>query len=351
MELRHLRSFVVLSEELHFGRAATRIPLAQPALSQQIKQLERELGSRLFDRGPGGVRLTPAGETFLVHARTTINAAARALRAVREQADGVEGTLTVGVFAHGAAELTLPILRAFAIARPRVQLRVRELDFLQQTSELVEGRVDVALLRPPLADDRVSLAVLASEPRVAVVAADSPLADAGVLKVGDLLDAPVLAAHAAEPRAWTDFWRLTPLRGGLAPQEVGPGDVTTVNELLTALALRGCVTTTAASLERFYPSPAVRYLPVDDLDGCQIALGTCHPDEPLVAAFQAVALRVCADLSGLLTAPLRAGASAMTEGLPGWAEGVLQAGRRGHPHGRARPARGPAAAQPGRETS
>lgn len=302
MELRHLRSFVVLSEELHFGRAATRIPLAQPALSHQIKQLERELGSRLFDRGPGGVRLTPAGETFLVHARTTINAAARALRAVREQADGVEGTLTVGVFAHGAAELTLPILRAFAIARPRVQLRVRELDFLQQTSELVEGRVDVALLRPPLADDRVHESVLATEPRVAVVAADSPLADAGVLKVGDLLDEPVLAAHAAEPRTWTDFWRLTPHRGGLTPREVGPDDVSTVNELLTAIALRGCVTTTAASLARFYPSRAVRYVPVDDLDGCTAVLGTCHPDDPLVATFGAVALRVSADLSGLLHA-------------------------------------------------
>jgi len=207
MELRHLRSFVVLSEELHFGRAATRIPLAQPALSQQIKQLERELGARLFDRGPGGGRLTPAGETFLVHARTTLASAARALRAVREQADGVEGSLTVGVF-----------------------------------------------------------------------------------------------AHAAEPRTWTDFWRLTPHRGGLTPREVGPDDVSTVNELLTAIALRGCVTTTAASLARFYPSRAVRYVPVDDLDGCMAVLGTYHPDDPLVATFGAVALRVSADLSGLLHA-------------------------------------------------
>lgn len=302
MELRHLRSFVVLSEELHFGRAATRIPLAQPALSNQIKQLERELGARLFDRGPGGVRLTSAGETFLVHARATLGAADRALRAVREQADGVEGTLTIGIFAHGAAELTMPILRAFCIARPRVQLRVRELDFLQQTSELVEGRVDVALLRPPLADDRVHEALLASEPRVAMVPADSPLAEAGVLKVGDLLDEPVLASHPAEPRAWTDFWRLTPHRGGLAPREVGPGDVTTVNELLTAIALRGCITTTAASVPRFYPSRSVRPLPVADLDDCRTVLGTCHPDDPLVAAFRAVALRVSTDLSGLLHA-------------------------------------------------
>lgn len=302
MELRHLRSFVVLAEELHFGRAATRIPLAQPALSHQIKQLERELRTPLFDRGPGGVHLTNAGATFLVHARATLASADRALRAVREQVDGVEGTLTVGVFAHGAAELTMPILRAFAAARPRVQLRLRELDFLQQTSELVDGGVDVALLRPPLSDDRVQETVLAGEARVAVVGADSPLADAEVLKVGDLLGEPVLAAHAAEPRTWTDFWRLTPHRGGLAPREVGPADVTTVNELLTALSLRRCVTTTAASLARFYPSPAVRYVPVDDLDGCEIVLGTCHPDDPLVAAFRAVALRVSADLSGLLSA-------------------------------------------------
>lgn len=222
MELRHLRSFVVLAEELHFGRAAARIPLAQPALSHQIKQLEREVGARLLDRGSSGVRLTQAGELFLPHARATLRQATQAVTAVREQISGITGMLRVGVFAHGAAELTTPVLQAFRAARPGVQLTVRELDFTQQTSELAEHRVDVALVRPPLADDRVRLTPLAMEPRVAVVPAGHPLAGAASVMVDDLLDDPVLAANPSEPRVWTDYWRMTDRRGGVAPRRSGP---------------------------------------------------------------------------------------------------------------------------------
>jgi len=290
LELRHLRSFVVLAEELHFGRAATRIPLAQPALSHQIKQLEREVGARLLDRGSSGVRLTQAGELFLPHARATLRQAAQAVTAVREQISGITGTLRVGVFAHGAAELTTPVLHAFHAARPGVRLTVHELDFTQQTSELAEHRVDVALVRPPLADDRVRLTPLAMEPRVAVVPAGHPLAGAASVMVDDLLDDPVLAADASEPRAWTDYWRMTDRRGGVPPREVGPDGIRTVPELLHAIAINDAVTTTAASLARYYPYPGVAYVPVTDLDGCEVAIATRHDDaDPLVAFFGATA--------------------------------------------------------------
>lgn len=316
MELRHLRSFVVLADELHFGRAATRIPLAQPALSHQIKQLEREVGARLFDRGSSGVRLTHAGELFLPHARATLRHATQAVTAVREQASGITGHLRVGVFAHGAAELTVPILRAFRIARPGVQVTVRELDFTQQVSEVADHRVDLALVRPPLADDRVLTTPLAMEPRVAVLPATHPLADAASVMADDLLDDPVVAAHPSEPRVWTDYWRMTERRGGIAPREEGPEDVTTVVELLHAIVLRECVTTAAASMARYYPFPGVAYVPVADLAGCEIAVATRQGEaDPLVTFFVSTARQVSRRLPELvLGGPAAPGAQAWLHG-------------------------------------
>jgi DNA-binding transcriptional LysR family regulator len=302
-----LRSFVVLADELHFGRAAARIHLTQPSLSHQIKQLEREVGARLFDRASSGVRLTQAGELFLPHARATLRTADRAMTAVREQVSGVTGRLRVGVFAHGAAELTVPILRAFRAARPGVQITVRELDFTQQTTEVADHRVDLAFVRPPLADDRVMLTPLAMEPRVAVLPSTHPLAGAASVMVEDLLDDPVIASHPLEPRVWTDYWRMADRRGGIAPRVVGPDDVRTVVELLHAVILRDCVTTTAASLSRYYPFPGVAYVPVADLEGCEIAIATRQGEaDPLVSFFVSTARHLARRLPELvLGGPVR----------------------------------------------
>ncbi len=299
MELRQLRYFVVLAEELHFGRAASRIPLAQPALSQQIQKLERELGAPLFDRGRR-VELTEVGHVFLTQARATLDRADQALAAVRDLARGITGELRVGLFANGAAELNRPILQAFTAAHPGVRLTVVELDFTQQVSEVAQGRVDAAIVRPPLPDDRLELTTLLDEPRVAMVPERHPLAEADEIDVAALLDEPFIAAHLSSSREWRDYWLANDYRGGMAPN-VGADDLSTMGEMMAAVAFGGHVTTTAASVERQYPNWGVRYVPLRDVAGSPIAVATRRDGHaPLAAAFREVAQRVATELVGLV---------------------------------------------------
>lgn len=300
MELRHLRSFIALSEELHFGRAALRLHIAQPALSVQIRQLEREVGTRLFERASRGVSLTAAGIAFVDDARETVAHADQALAAVRQQAAGIVGSLTVGVVAHGAAELTVPILRAFAASRPAVHLQVCELSFLDQVARVTDGSVDIAFVRPPLGDDRLEVTPLFFEPRVAVVPAPHELFGAPSLTVADLLRHEFLAADEREPEVWRNWWWLVPERGEL-PKLREPGRPATPRELLYGLVLTGAVATAPASMERYFSWPSIEYIPVADLSPSQVALatrrGTSHP---LTAHFRAVAATVAKGAAGLV---------------------------------------------------
>ena len=158
MELRALRYFVVLAEELHFGRAARRLSLTQPPLSQAIAKLERELGVRLFERTRRKVALTLAGATFLDEARATLARAAQAVELVQRAQRGEVGRLSIGYLAATAYTLLPLVLRDFSRSYPGVKLELRELTIPQQHAALLKGDIDVAILRPP-----VSEAELASE--------------------------------------------------------------------------------------------------------------------------------------------------------------------------------------------
>ena len=145
MELRHLRYFVAVAEERSFVNAARRVRVAQPALSKQIHDLEGELGVALFHRLPRGVRLTRAGETFLVHARRTLDSAERAVASARGAAEGGVSDLA---FAHGELAVYTPIiedlLAAFRAAHPEARVRVSSKSDADTYQALREGQVDVA---------------------------------------------------------------------------------------------------------------------------------------------------------------------------------------------------------------
>src|SRR3954470_4782711 len=126
MELRHLRYFVAVAEEQSFTRAAERLWIAQPGLSQQIRALERELDVKLFDRLSRGVELTESGELFLGKARGTLAAADEALSTGRDAAAGVIGHLRVGLTVHARSDLVAALLDAFSSERPQVELTVVE---------------------------------------------------------------------------------------------------------------------------------------------------------------------------------------------------------------------------------
>jgi DNA-binding transcriptional LysR family regulator len=147
MELRHLRYFVTVAEERHFGRAAARLNMAQPPLSQQIRALERELGVDLFVRGPRGASLTPAGNTLLEEAYQILTRVAHAAEATRAVGRGESGLLRVG-FVSSAAYSTLPdAVKRFREAHPGVALVLQELTTALQLEGLRAGDLDLALFR------------------------------------------------------------------------------------------------------------------------------------------------------------------------------------------------------------
>lgn len=151
MELRTLRYFVALAEELHFGRAAKRLSMTQPPLSQAISALEREVGVCLFARTRRRVMLTHAGAAFLDEARATLARASHAVELARRAERGEVGRLSVGYLAATAFTLLPLVLRDFRRAFPDVTLELRELTLPQLIEGLLRSDIDVALLRPPVA--------------------------------------------------------------------------------------------------------------------------------------------------------------------------------------------------------
>src|SRR5882672_9490377 len=142
MELRHLRYFVAVAEELNFRGAAERLHMAQPPLSAQIKSLEDELGVRLFDRTTRKVSLTPPGRVFLEEARAVLAASAKAEQRTREAEQGLAGTLRVGLIAPAANARLAAILRRFRQKFPAVQLSLFDLTSTEQLRRLEAGELD-----------------------------------------------------------------------------------------------------------------------------------------------------------------------------------------------------------------
>jgi len=150
MELRHLRYFVAVAEELHFTRAAARLGIGQPPLSLQIQQLEREIGTPLFLRLPRGIQLTQAGAQFLEDARALLAGAERAVDAARRLGRGERGTLRVGFTASAVFHPFLPrAIRAYRDRYPDVRVQLSESNTVALLQGLREGAVDVAFVRPP----------------------------------------------------------------------------------------------------------------------------------------------------------------------------------------------------------
>lgn len=147
LELREARYFVAVAEELHFGRAAERLHMSQPPLSQAIKGLEHRLGATLLARSTRSVALTPAGEVFLEQCQRLINVADEAEAAARQAADGHLGRLRIGAVTSAFTDPLPGVLASFRAARPRVEVVLAELDTHHAASALAEHAIDVALVR------------------------------------------------------------------------------------------------------------------------------------------------------------------------------------------------------------
>jgi DNA-binding transcriptional LysR family regulator len=192
VELRHLRYFVAVAEELHFGRAAERIGIAQPPLSQQIQRLEKEIGVQLFVRNRRRVRLTEAGEVFLEEARATLRQAEQAVDLVKRASRGEVGRLNVGFVGSATFNVMPPILRRFRKDYPDVDLMLYELSTTQQVAALHERRIDIGFVRPPFSASDLALEVIAREPLVTILPFDHPLAERPSLRLAELTGEPFI---------------------------------------------------------------------------------------------------------------------------------------------------------------
>ena len=186
MELRHLRYFVVVAEELHFRRAAERLHMSQPPLSQQIRALEQEIGATLFERNQRKVELTAAGAAFLERAREILDAVEDAARQARRVQRGEVGRLAVGFVGSAMYSFVPELLRQFRAHAPEITLRLHELGTSEQLRQLEDGRLDIGFLRMPRKRPELTFETLVEEPVVAALPDAHPLATHPLLRLADL---------------------------------------------------------------------------------------------------------------------------------------------------------------------
>lgn len=196
MELRHLRYFVVVAEELHFGRAAARLFIVQPSLSQQIQQLEQELGFPLLRRTKRSVELTDAGKVFLVEARRILAQVQEAKRAAHRAYRGEMGRLVVGYISSSTYDLLPMMLSAYRERFPDVEVALRELTTHEQLRALEDEAIHVGLLRLPINNPLIHCEVVRREPIVCVLPEGHPLAAREQIPVASLANEPFVLQAA-----------------------------------------------------------------------------------------------------------------------------------------------------------
>jgi len=220
VELRHLRYFVAVAEERSFSRAAIRLDIAQPPLSQQIRRLERDLGFALFARTSKGVSLTRSGETLFKHARIVLEAAAVAIEATSAAERGEAGRLTVA-FINSAAYAALPrLLKAYRQVQPDVEIEVREMRIVDQLDALVDERIDVGILRPPISDACLDSLCLIREPFVVAVPNDHELAKRTRLALTDIDGQPIVTYPHGHRAGFRERFDSAILAAGITPRTV-----------------------------------------------------------------------------------------------------------------------------------
>lgn len=191
-ELNQLRYFVAVAEELNFRRAAKRLNMTQPPLSRHINLLEHAVGVKLFDRTSRSVRLTLAGERFLYDAVDILQRAESAMLLARQAERGESGTVALGFVPSAAIEVVPRVLRHLAVALPGVSITPREMMSVEQVEGLLAGSLDIGLTRLPRSADSLSLTRVWSEPFMAAVPKDHPLARREVIRAEDLNGQPMI---------------------------------------------------------------------------------------------------------------------------------------------------------------
>lgn len=267
MDFRQFRYFVTTADELHFARAAERLGIAQPALSQQIKALEEQLGVRLFHRTKRRIELTEAGAAFLQEARAALEMAEKAIRVARDTGRGEAGRIDIGIVGSVMYEPRFPrLLTAYRKAHPGVQLSVHEMPILAQIEAVRTRNLDIAIVREPLLPnlpEELERFTLSSQQLVAVLPADHPLAGNAAIDLSALAGDAFLAfldpTGVGMGQSLLDLCR----QSGFEPQITQRvSDITTLISLVAA----GFGVSLMADIVRHLQLPGVCYLPLAGLE-------------------------------------------------------------------------------------
>ncbi|MCO5993400.1 LysR family transcriptional regulator [Actinoallomurus rhizosphaericola] len=299
LESRELRYFVAVAEELHFGRAAQRLGMAQPPLSRAIRELERRLGVRLLERTTRQVRLTAAGEVLLRDARTALDAIGAAGRRARNAGRSAP-VLRLALKADNDAGLLPRILSVYERDSAAIDVELVLGGRGEQAPALRDGRADVALLVSPFDDRGLDVEPLLTEPRLVALAASDPLAARPSLRLADLagrsLPDGTLAGEGGSPRSRVHTGESASARPRTAPRELTAGTrqpLSDITQIFRLVELGRMVCFLPAWVTRRYPLPGIAYRPVADLEPATLAVAWPQDaNSPAVAAFVRAATSV-----------------------------------------------------------
>jgi DNA-binding transcriptional LysR family regulator len=287
MELRHLRYFIAVAEELHFTRAAERLHIGQPPLSQAIQALEADVGALLFERTRRSVRLTGAGTLFLADAYRILALAEQAAEGARRAQRGEAGELRIGfTFSTPLTPLFATVINRYRNQYPAVRLTLHEMATLRQLEALEQHTLDLGFMRPPeiVLPDGLALDALREDPLVAVLPAGSPLCGQSTVAIADLEDLPfVMYPQDAGTGIYPQIFRLCRAAGFEPRIGQQAGEASTIIGLVAA----GCgVSVLPGAFDRIRMD-GVCYRPIADADATTRLLLARRGAErsPLVEAF------------------------------------------------------------------
>lgn len=290
MELRLLQSFLVLSEELHFGRAAARLYIAQPPLTKQIHQLEKQLGVQLFERHPRGARLTPAGEVLAAEAPHIFEAVEAAVHKVRNAEHSGVGRLVLGSSGATGTALLPGMLRAISTASPGIDLGVRQYENTSQVaSAVIDGELDAGHVLLPFEHPELSTQVICRHHPVLVVSRDHPLAERSRVRVAELEGENFITPRRYSGSALLPLIEEVCETAGFSPRVVKE----TADAYATLVLVAGGQGISISVTGVNALSPEVRFIPFEDEDlpvlESAIAWRTKNPSQLLATAVQSVA--------------------------------------------------------------
>jgi DNA-binding transcriptional LysR family regulator len=291
-ESRDLRYFVAVAERLSFSRAAEDLPLSQSALSEAIRRLEAEVGTRLLRRNSRSVELTAPGEVLLADARNVLAGLDRAIDRAERAGRGEVGRLRVGFEASGAGELSTLARARFAQEHPAVRVEPKRFDWGGEAAALREGACDVAFVWLPNDLSGLEVHEVRSEPRYAGLPKGHRLAAKPRVSIMDLKDEPIMWTRRA-PRLWVDWWAVNPRPDGSEP--IWGPENENVEEMLEQVAEGVAICITPRSMATHYARPDLAWVPIADVEPLRIALCWRRGDEsPLVSSFARLARELAA---------------------------------------------------------